>query len=177
MSKSNKVVGNKDTTTRADLTVGSSALAQKVLSDPSVFPDTFTAWIPRWIMQNVNFKITQGQLPANGSLHVVGATGEVAIFQNSWVYFGSGSIPSYYRDPFLRVFLNGMVKNGTVAAGATGVVTTLPAGFRPQYKQFFAVPSNGAFGIVTVDVDGSVKAEVGNNTYVSLDGISFRQFQ
>lgn len=178
MPKSNQIMGKQGLgkKTVADLTQDFSALAAKVLGDPSTFPDTFTAWIPRWIMQNPNFQITQAQLPANGSIHVIGGSGEIAVFKNLWAYFGANSVPSYYKDPFTRVFLNGIVAGGTVSTGPTGVITTLPAGFRPQYKQFFAVPSNGAFGLCTVDVNGDVKAEIGSNVYFALDGISFRQY-
>ena len=179
MGKTNKLVTGlpSNRATKADLTINNQNLIDRVLTDPSLFPDEFTAWIPRWIMQNVNFKVTQQQLPTVGALHLVGATGEVAVFQNGWSNFGAGNEQAgYYKDPWNRVYLTGTTKGGTVAAGSTGTMFTLPAGFRPQYPSIFAVISNGALGLVTVQVDGSVRAESGNNTYFSLSGLNFRQF-
>lgn len=173
MPSSKRVASGVSPTTGSPSDVQNKAsLAARVLGDPSIFPDTFTAWIPRWIMQNINFKITQQQLPSNGAIHVVSGTGEAAVFQNSWVYFGSGAIPSYYKDPFTRVYLSGQVKSGTVGQA----IFTLPPGYRPQQNCIFAVVSNGVLGVVTVNVDGTVVATSGNNTYFSLDGISFRQY-
>lgn len=178
MGKSNQIVGSgqPNRQTSADLTRNYAVLAQKVLADPSVFPDEFTAWIPRWIMQNVNFKVQQGQLPTFEAFKLVGGTGNPA-FQNSWANFGSSNEQAgFARDPWGVVHLVGAVKSGTVAANSTGTIFQLPAGYRPQYPAIFAVASNGAFGLVTVQVDGSVRAEVGNNTYFSLSGITFRAY-
>ena len=174
MPKSNKLVSDlsPNRQTRADLTQTNAGLAAKVLSDPSIFPDTFTAWIPRWIMQNINFRVAKGQLPLVDSLHVVGATSEAAVFLNSWVYFGSGQSPAYHKDPFNRVYLTGVAKSGTVGQP----IFNLPAGNRPTADLVFAVVSNGALGVCTVKATGDVVATSGSNVSFNLDGISFRQF-
>lgn len=149
-----------------------SDLVKRVLGDPSLFPDEFKAWLPRWLYNNVNFTIVAGQLPKVELPHVVGATGEVA-FQNSWVNFGgTNATCSYYKDAFGRVMLKGTVKSGSI--GAT--IFTLPAGYRPSEAELFPVYSNGAFGACIVNPDGTVVANVGNNASFTLSGISFRQF-
>ena len=92
---------------------------------------------------------------------------------NSWVDFGSSyETAGYQKESNGTIRLKGKVKSGTVAYQTA--VFTLPAGFRPSLIQTFPVCSNGAFGIVTVETDGVVSVVVGNNTYVSLDGISFK---
>lgn len=89
---------------------------------------------------------------------------------NSWVYFGSNSLPGYYKDSFGRVHLRGFVKSGTIG----NAIFTLPVGYRPALREFFAVVSNDLFGACYVDSNGDVIAYKGSNVYFSLDGISFR---
>lgn len=157
---------------RADLTQTGSSLVQKVLGYPDLYPDEFKAWIPRWVMQNVNFSVSQRQLPLVESSKLVGV-GTNAVFANSWVNFGGTNEPAlYFKDPFNFVHLGGIVKSGSLAAA----IFTLPAGYRPQYALVFEVPSNGAIGILTVNPDGTVVASSGSNVYYSLSGITFRQF-
>jgi hypothetical protein len=50
----------------------------------------------------------------------------------------------------------------------------LPEGYRPAYQEHFAVPSNAVYGQCEIKVDGSVFAQSGNNTWYSLNGITFR---
>lgn len=174
MPSPNKKVGTQASRqTRADLTASNSVLVNKVLSDPSVFPDTFTAWIPRWIMQNVNFKVSAQQLPLLETLKVVGATGQPA-FANSWVAFGtSDDIPGFYKDAWGIVHITGTVKSGTLNT----TIFTLPAGYRPQRICNFNVVCNGAFGQVTISPTGTVTmAAGGSNVYLTLSGITFRAF-
>jgi len=176
MSRSNQIQGKSSPApqTSADLTRSNSALADKVLADPSIFPDEFTAWIPRWIMQNVNFKVSAGQLPTLEAVKVIGSGNGQPAFQNSWVAFGtSDAIPGFYKDAWGNVYLQGTLKSGTV--GTT--MFTLPAGYRPQRIVIFPVASNAAFGVCVVNVDGTVVASAGSNTYFSLAGIVFRAFQ
>lgn len=150
-----------------------SKLVSKVLRDPTLYPDEFKSWLPRWLFNNVNFTIAQGQLPAVESQRAVGGTGNAA-FQNGWVNFGgSNASASYYKDPFGIVHLKGTVKSGTINT----VVFTLPAGYRPQEAEIFAVSNNGAFGLVTVQPDGTVNhSGGGSNVYLTLSGITFRAF-
>lgn len=151
------------------------AMAQQVhdlLKDPSLFPDEFKTWLPRWLYNNVNFSVVAGQLPRVENAHLVGTSGEIA-FAGAWVNFGgTNEAANYYKDSLGRVHLGGIVKTGAI--GTT--IFTLPSGYRPQYNMIYAVASNGAFGICTVNPDGTVVASSGNNTYFSLSGITFRQF-
>jgi hypothetical protein len=63
-----------------------------------------------------------------GDVHAVGSSGEPA-FQNSWVAI-SGTSLKFYKTSSGRVFISGIIKNGT-----TGTVCTLPAGYRPTSLQ------------------------------------------
>lgn len=171
----NTGLGGGDTRRSAgtDLTKTSEGLVNRVLSDPALFPDTFTAWLPKVLYGNVNFKVLKAQLPSIESHHLVGNSGEVA-FNGAWVNFGGQNEPArYWIDYMGIVHLGGIVKTGVI--GTT--IFTLPAGYRPQYTPMtYAVASNGAFGVCQVNADGTVVAAVGNNTYFSLSGITFRQY-
>lgn len=50
---------------------------------------------------------------------------------------------------------------------------TLKVGYRPSHELNFVVESNGAFGQVTVEVDGDVIVKLGSTTRTSLDGIRY----
>lgn len=92
---------------------------------------------------------------------------------NSWADYGAPFAPTgYCVDTLGIVRLRGVVKSGTV--GASTPIFTLPSGFIPPYESMFAVQSSGAIGRVDIDASGNVIVYVGNNAYVSLDGISFR---
>jgi hypothetical protein len=90
---------------------------------------------------------------------------------NSWVAYDAGAhgLPGYYKDPFGRVHLRGMVKNGTIGQA----IFNLPVGFRPSGHLPFAAVSNEAFSRVDARFNGDVICFVGNNAWVSLNGISF----
>lgn len=90
---------------------------------------------------------------------------------NSWVAYGGGyAVPGYYKDPFGRVHLKGLVKDGTAAAS---IMFTLPIGYCPSERLLFNVQANAALGRVDVYPNGSVELQSGSTTWVSLDGISF----
>lgn len=156
-----------------------TALVKKVLQNPALYPDEFLSWLPNFLKYNVNFKVLSSQLPLNGTRHVVGGSGELAVFTNSWVAFdsaGGTEVPSYWIDPFGHVHLDGVGKNGTINTGPTGSMFTLPAGFRPRAIMNFPVASNNAYGTCIVNPNGTVIAATGSNTYFSLSGITFRQY-
>lgn len=89
----------------------------------------------------------------------------------AWVNFGGGFRNSgYWRDAAGVIHITGIVKSGVI--GTT--IFTLPAGFRPSASILFAIVSNAVFGYVQVTSAGVVSCVVGNNTFVSLDGISFK---
>lgn len=96
-------------------------------------------------------------------------------FQNSWVNFndegGTYVTAAYYKDPFGRVHLKGMVKNGTMGA----VIFTLPEGYRPFQQVVFLVADSAISGHIDIKANGDV--DPGNNlstTWGVLNGISFR---
>lgn len=100
----------------------------------------------------------------------IGGTGQ-APFTNSWTNFGSGwQTAAFWRMPDGWVHLRGLIKSGTIGSSAF----TLPPGYRPVLSEPFVCISNGAVGRVDVLTDGTVVPSVGNNTYVTLSGISFR---
>ena len=118
------------------------------------------------------------------ALHVLGSGGfstaswTAFTLLNSWTnYTGAGynAPASYYIDAIGIVHLRGVVKGGTI----TTVIANLPVGYRPEYYVNIPVVSNGAFGYINISPwsagdAGNMACEVGNNTYVCLDGISFK---
>ncbi len=94
-----------------------------------------------------------------------------AILENSWEHYGSPYSPVRYRKkPNNIVYFTGVAKSGTV--GQTLFV--LPVSYRPAFDLIVPVVSNGVLGVCTIKATGEVEATSGNNTYFSLDGISFQ---
>ncbi|KKM24012.1 hypothetical protein LCGC14_1609410, partial [marine sediment metagenome] len=107
-------------------------------------------------------------------IEVLGGVG----FENSWVNFNSATgtyqTAAYFKDPFEIVHLKGHVKDGNVNA----VIYTLPAGYRPAQQMVLVVGDNSGAGLIDVRADGGVRASSTiDNTWVSLDNISFRADQ
>ena len=96
-------------------------------------------------------------------------------FANSWVNFGAGTEPAaFYKDKFSRVWLSGLINDGTVGVGSP--VFTLPAGYRPNFiNNFSTIDGTGTpSGRLAVLADGSLEIRAGSNTFISLDGFSWR---
>lgn len=147
-------------------------LVDKVLGDPALYPDAFKAWIPRWINGNVNVKLNQLQIPSVENIHYLGATNEIA-FAGTWVPYTAGyEDPGYYKDPFGRVLLSGMAKNGTSGT----VIFNLPSGYRPKARIIFVVITDTGIGRVDVLGTGDVQHVSGGTGFVPLNGISFRAY-
>ena len=91
-------------------------------------------------------------------------------FLNGWVNYGGGFQTAGYYKHDNRVYLTGLVKSGTIGEN----IFVLPTGYRPTGTQLYVVNSNGSFGTVYVDGVGNVIPQIGNNAWVSLDGINFR---
>lgn len=89
---------------------------------------------------------------------------------NGWVNAAAGQEVFYYKDTQGRVQVRGRIKDGTMGAAAF----TFPAGSRPSTQRSFPVDSNGAFGRVFINSDGQLIPNVGTNTLIVLDPISFR---
>jgi hypothetical protein len=62
------------------------------------------------------------------------------------------------------------VKDGTIDT----TIFTLPNGFRPATIVVIATVSNALFGYIQINTDGTVVPKVGNNAWVSLEGITFK---
>jgi len=107
--------------------------------------------------------------------HEVGATNEPA-FENSWTNYGAGyETAAFYKDPFGRVHLKGMIKSGTNNTAAF----TLPVGYRPAAYLMFSQMSSGPVDCATIiQGDGVVRPNsTSSGTWNTLDGISFRAEQ
>jgi hypothetical protein len=85
---------------------------------------------------------------------------------------GGWSAPGYYKDYAGTVHLRGLIRAGTIGSAAF----TLPAGYRPTGGDLLiGTISNGGVGRVKVNTAGGVIPESPSvNTWVALDGISFR---
>lgn len=141
-------------------------LVDRVLSDPSLYPDDMKSWLQRFTSGNPQVKLEDFQLPT------VDATQKPS-YQNGWVDHGAGSEPGgYYKDPFGRVHLSGLVGAGT----ALTTIFTLPSGFRPSATLSFVVLTGtpNQLGVVDVHADGQVAHAYGAADYTQLNGISFR---
>ena len=103
--------------------------------------------------------------------HEVGATGEPA-FQNSWVNFSPSDheTAGFYMDNFNRVWLKGLIKLGS------GTIFTLPKGYRPSLNaNYSSIDGTGTPSArIQVYPTGDVRVLSGNNSFISLDGMSFR---
>lgn len=97
-------------------------------------------------------------------------------FSGSWVNYSSTYPAARYRRLKGVVYLEGLVKNGS------GVITNLPAGFRPNNNggattegHIFVVADASATyaGRVDVYANGNVSLIAGNAGFVSLDSIRF----
>lgn len=96
---------------------------------------------------------------------------QVPTLLNGWIDYGDVYNPTgYWKDSFGVVHLRGLVKSGTMNQN----IFVLPSGYRPQYKEIQFSNSDNAYGRVDILTDGSVLPVVGNNLWISLDGITFR---
>lgn len=84
----------------------------------------------------------------------------VAAYTNSWVASGFGV--QYKRNATGDVVMRGACTSGT----ANTVAFTLPAGFRPPNRCYFAGTAGGGLTGLVVDTDGTVTINVfsGTNT-------------
>jgi hypothetical protein len=94
--------------------------------------------------------------------------------QNGWQnYVGTGYSGGLYATAgFTRssagvVSLKGLIQSGS------GVMFTLPVGFRPAEQEIFAVDGTGAAGRLDIYPDGTVQLPSGTGTYVALNDVHF----
>lgn len=113
-----------------------------------------------------------GNIELSGN--IINETWQTPTLLNNWINFGLGYAKAqYYKDKELRVHLKGLVQSGTVGQP----IFTLPTGYRPTDRLLFTVTSNNGYGRLDIEPDGDVFLVVGSNTFVSLDGVSFRAEQ
>ena len=128
-----------------------------------------TATIPSSDPTNWELLAAGNTVSAMDGWHLVGGSGEPA-FANGWVNYGAGfNVAAFRKDPFGRVHLRGMIKNGTVGAAAF----TLPAGYRPPVGELLDTNSTSAQGRIDVSSAGVVTVAAGAATWVTLDGLYF----
>ncbi|KJH69401.1 hypothetical protein [Aliterella atlantica] len=91
-----------------------------------------------------------------------------------WSAFGAPHPSPFYRKlPDGTVEFKGLIKKST-AVTANEALFTLPVGFRPIENRVITTTSNSALGrIDIVATTGAVTLVVGNNSWVSLEGIRF----
>lgn len=103
------------------------------------------------------------------AVKVIGAEGQPA-FENGWKAGATGDAPGFYKNAG-RVYLQGSVESGETGKA----IFTLPVGFRPVALVYGNGPTTaGAACAVAVSAAGVVEMQLGANTFLSLDGISFR---
>jgi hypothetical protein len=111
--------------------------------------------------------------PTPEAWHTVGGSGEPA-FAAGWSNYGAPfSVAAFFKDFSGVVHLKGLVKKSS-AVVANEAIFTLPVGYRPAEQALFMAISNQALGRVDVATNGQVQVGVGNNAWVSLEGMSFR---
>lgn len=101
---------------------------------------------------------------------------ELPTLINGWTQFGTDLLGvRYWKDSFGVVHLMG-VAQGSASTG--DVVFTLPAEYRPLKRQIFNGLWGNLQGRVDVHTNGNVEA-LGhpNNTWLTLNGVSFRAMQ
>ena len=111
------------------------------------------------------------------NIRYIGADDNPA-FENSWANYGNGyQNASFHKDKFNRVWLDGVIAGGTVDNSAPfSPAFHLPEGYRPQYEKLYdqVDGTRAPSAVIHVDTDGGVSINKGDNTYISLDGISWR---
>lgn len=103
--------------------------------------------------------------------HTLGSTDE-PLLNSPWESVGGNyAIPSYYRDPYGRVWLK-----GRIAGGASGsVVFQLPLGYRPSEYAPLSSIANDALARLEIRPNGDVVFLAGTaSTYLDLDGLNFK---
>lgn len=95
---------------------------------------------------------------------------------SGWTHYVSGTYhsASYTKDILGFVHLRGTIGGGTTTSGT--VLFNLPVGYRPSKTIFLSVANslNTTSSKITIQNNGNVVINnIGNNTWLSLDGISF----
>lgn len=79
-------------------------------------------------------------------------------FTNGWSDYAGGNQTARYRKIGDIVYIEGMIKGGTVGTSAF----TLPVGYRPLLKQQFPGMAGAAFAVIVIDPAGTFVEAVGS---------------
>lgn len=96
---------------------------------------------------------------------------------NGWTNFGNGAATAaWYKDPMGVIHFRGTIKGGDITGG-TVLFGLLPE-FAPSYgTMVFMVPNgNGSFARIEVRSNGDFLFYGSNNSWLSLDQISYRTY-
>jgi hypothetical protein len=102
-----------------------------------------------------------------------------ATYHSGWRHHAPGWNPAGFMiDSMGFVHLRGLVA-GTVAGVVIdrdpySVIFTLPAGYRPPFREVYCVQSADILGRLDITPEGQVYVIRGNTHWLSLDGITFR---
>ncbi len=113
----------------------------------------------------------------DGGIGTMGVIKSISTFANNWANCAVAPVAAgrFYKDILGTVHLAGVLSTGTVTQGT--LMFTLPVGFRPDLPGRFSCVSDNAGtlvnGEIRIDTSGNVTIWHGQNTYLSLDGISF----
>lgn len=143
----------------------------RLLADAARTPNGQKDWTQRAALGITSLQ--QRMAPFQGAQNWVAPT-----LLNSWAYYGAPyNPPGYYRDPFGRVWLRGLMNGGTLVSIAFVVPWT------PKYTQLLSgsyMTSGGTVAVSgRVDVDTSGNVTLGTNdtagavSWFCLDGLSF----
>lgn len=135
-----------------------------VLGDIEPPPSKILQFLPQWIRWLYNLFNYIGIV--NENFLTVEDWNTVTTLSGSWTTAGGRTV-GYYIDPYGRVHIRG------AATGGTGVIFTLPTGYRPDQAGFFAC-YQGGIAEVAVQTNGDVEVTAAGTGAVSLDPISFR---
>lgn len=98
------------------------------------------------------------------------------VLLNSWTEAAGDTGPALYYKDRLRVYMSGVLSSGAVTAGTA--LFTLPEDYRPAYETWLNTLSDSGPVLLAVQTDGDVAIGDGpfeaGNTWLSLDGLSFR---
>src|SRR5690606_31955805 len=93
----------------------------------------------------------------------------VPTLAGSWTNTGGiWTTPGYWKDADGNVHIQGTV------GGGSGVIFTLPTGYRPAAAHLFPSVAGGAVAGIEVLTNGTVSLSFGTATGLSLAGIKFR---
>ena len=133
--------------------------------------------VPTWRALGTSGQILQstGGTPTWVATTAVTEGWTAPTFLSSWVNFEGGfSSAGFYKDPWDRIHLRGMVKGESTVAGT---IFTLPVGYRPAATLIFPTISNDVFGRIDINSAGGVVMVTGSSIWLVLNGISFRASQ